>query len=213
MTTIACGYFPDDQARNHTVSLADVVPDLLLLDIDAQFLLSSEDILYKDDDATLLCTGGYGKVYCAKVKGKSVAIKRYPFQSEDAYAELCWESRVRARLHHPCIVHFIGVCRHPLMALVMEEAPLKSLEFPLLNKNSPVDRLTSYRIAAEVAGGLRFLHSKGIILRSVQAADTLLWTLDPDSLCHCKLVSIGSRGLQGTRRFIAPEVLRIGKQG
>ena len=47
----------------------------------------------------------------------------------------------------------------------------------------------------------------------------MLWILDPDSLYHCKvadfsiathLAPIGARGLQGTKGFIAPEVLHVG---
>ena len=220
-TTMECGYFRNDSARNHTVSLADIVPDLLLQDIDPEFLLSAQDIIYQDDDASLLGKGGYGKVYRGKFKGKSVAIKKYLSRSEDAFTELRSEAKLIQQCHHPCIVSLVGVCVHPLMALVLEEAPLKSLEFPILKKKLPVHRLTIFRIAAEVATALRYLHSRGIIFRSLKAANVLLWTLDPDSLCHCKvadfgiathLAPIGARGLQGTKGFIAPEVLHIGKR-
>ena len=220
-TTMECGYFRDDPAKNHTVSLADIVPDLLLQDIDPEFLLSADEIIYQDDDASLLGKGGYGKVYRGKCKGKSVAIKKYLSRSEDAFTELRSEAKLLQQSHHPCLVCLIGVCVHPLMALVLEEAPLKSLEFPILKKKLSVHRLTIFRIAAEVAAALRFLHSRGIIFRDLKAANVLLWTLDPDSLCHCKvadfgiathLAPIGARGLQGTKGFIAPEVLHIGKR-
>ena len=220
-TTMECGYYRDDPAKNHTVSLADIVPDLLLQDIDPEFLLDAEEIIYQEDDASLLGKGGYGKVYRGKCKGKPVAIKKYLFRSEEAFTELRSEAKLLQQSHHPCIVCLIGVCVHPLMALVLEEAPLKSLEFSILKKKIAVHRLTIFRISAEVAAALRFLHSRGIIYRSVKAANVLLWTLDPDSLCHCKiadfgiathLAPIGARGLQGTKGFIAPEVLHIGKR-
>ena len=217
-TTMECGYFHDDPAKNHTVSLADIVPDLLLQDIDPEFLLNAEEIIY---DTSLLGKGGYGKVYRGKCKGKSVAIKKYLSRSEEAFTELRSEAKLLQQSHHPCLVCLIGVCVHPLMALVLEEAPLKSLEFPILKKKIPVHRLTIFRIATEVAAALRFLHSRGIIYHDLKAANVLLWTLDPDSLCHCKLANfgiathlapIGARGLQGTKGFIAPEVLHIGKR-
>ena len=216
-TTMECGYFHDDPAKNHTVSLADIVPDLLLQDIDPEFLLNAEEIIY---DTSLLGKGGYGKVYRGKCKGKSVAIKKY-LSHEKAFTELRSEAKLLQQSHHPCLVCLIGVCVHPLMALVLEEAPLKSLEFPILKKKIPVHRLTIFRIATEVAAALRFLHSRGIIYHDLKAANVLLWTLDPDSLCHCKLANfgiathlapIGARGLQGTKGFIAPEVLHIGKR-
>ena len=220
-TTMECGYYRDDPAKNHTVSLADIVPELLLQDIDPEFLLDAKEIIYQEDYASLLGKGGYGKVYHGKCKGKSVAIKKYLSRNEEALTELRSEAKLLQQSHHPCIVCLIGVCVHPLMALVLEEAPLKSLEFPILKKKVAVHRLTIFRISAEVAAALRFLHSRGIIYRSVKAGNVLLWTLDPDSLCHCKvadfgiathLAPIGARGLQGTKGFIAPEVLFIGKR-
>ena len=219
--TMECGYFRDDPVKNHTVSLADIVPDLLLQDINPEFLLDADGINYQEDDTLLLSKGGYGKLYRGKCKGKSVVIKKYFSCSEEAFTELRSEAKLLQKCHHPCLVCLIGICVHPLMALVLEEAPLKSLEFPVLKKKIPVHRLTIFRIAAEVAAGLRFLHSRGIIYRNLKAANVLLWTLDPDSLCHCKvadfgiathLAPIGARGLQGTRGFIAPEVLHIGKR-
>ena len=220
-TTIECGYDRDQPAKNHTVSLADIVPDLLLQDIDPNFLLNPADIDYQEDDTSLLGKGGYGKVYRGKCQNKSVAIKKYLNRSEEAFTELRSEAKLLQQSHHPCLVCLVGVCVHPMMALVLEEAPLKSLEFPLLKKKIPVHRLTVFRIAAEVAAALRFLHNQGIIFRDLKAANVLLWTLDPASLCHCKVTDfgiathmapVGARGLQGTKGFIAPEVLHIGKR-
>ena len=215
-----CGYFCDDPAKNHTISLADVVPDLLLQDIDPEFHLDADEVNYQEDDTSLLGKGGYGKVYRGRYKGKSVAVKKYLSCDEEAFTEFRSEAKLLQQCHHPCVVCLIGVCMHPI-ALVLEEAPLTSLEFPILKKKIPVHRLTTFRIAAEVAAALRFLHSRGIIYRSLKASNVLLWTLDPDSLCHCKiadfgiathLAPIGVRGLQGTKGFIAPEVLHIGKR-
>ena len=220
-TTIECGYHRDEPTKNHTVSLADIVPDLLLQDIDPNFLLNAEDICYEENEASLLGKGGYGKVYRGKCLNKSVAIKKYITRNEDAFTELRSEAKLLQQSHHPCLICLVGVCVHPIMALVLEEAPLKSLEFPILKKKVPVHRLTIFRIAAEVAAALRFLHGQGIIFRDLKAANVLLWTLDPASLCHCKVTDfgiathmapVGARGLQGTKGFIAPEVLHIGKR-
>ena len=214
-----CGYFHDDPAENHTVSLADIVPDLLLQDIDPQFLLDAGEISFQEGYIPLLGKGGYGKVYRGKCKGKSVAIKKYLFHSAEAFTELRSEAKLLEQFHHPCLVCLVGVCVYPLMALVLEEAPLKSLEFPILKRKIPIHRLTIFRIATEVAAALRFLHSRGIIYRDLKAANVLLWTLDPDSLCHCKLADVGITihlgvrpSLQGVKGFTAPEVLCIGKR-
>ena len=218
---IECGFSRDPEVPNHMVALHDIVPDLLMHDIDEKFLLSSEDISYQEDDTSLLGVGGYGKVYRGKCHEKSVAIKKYLTKNEKAFAELRSESIFLQKSHHPCLVCLVGVCLRPYMALVLEEAPLGSLEKPLLRKKMAIHRVTIFRIASQVAAGLRFLHSTGVIFRDLKAANILLWTLDHGSLCHCKvtdfgiathLTPVGARGLQGTKGFIAPEVLYVGKR-
>ena len=218
---IECGYSKDPAIPNHMVALHDIVPDLLMHDIDEKFLLSSEDISYQEDDTSLLGVGGYGKVYRGKCLDKSVAIKKYITKNEKAFAELRSEAKFLQKSHHPCLVCLVGVCLRPYMALVLEEAPMGSLEKPLLKRRTPIHRVTLFRIASQVAAGLRFLHSTGVIFRDLKAANILLWTLDHGSLCHCKvtdfgiathLTPVGARGLQGTKGFIAPEVLYVGKR-
>ena len=213
-TTVKCGYCCDEPAKNHIASLDDIVPDILLQYIDPQFLLNAEGIEYQDDSGSLL--GEFGTVFSGKYEGKSVAIKKYY-----DIIDLWREAKILHQLCHPCIVNFIGVCAQPLCVLVLEHAPLTSLEFPLLRKKIPIQRLTIFRIATEVASGLRYMHSQGIIKHDIKASNVLLWTLDLDSLCHCKLCNfsisahlspIGIRGLQGTQGFIAPEVLYISKR-
>ena len=215
-----CGYYRNNPPKNHTVELTDIVPDLLLQDIDAKFLLKKEDIIYKEDKASLLGKGGYGKVYRGECHGKVVAIKKYLTRNEEAFSELRSEAKLLQQSHHPCLVCLEGVCVYP-MALVLELAPLGALSFPLLKKKIPIHRLTIFRIALEVAAALRFVHKQGIIFRYFKADNVFLWTLNPDSLCHCKITDfgiathlspVGAKGLQGTKGFIAPEVLHVGKR-
>ena len=216
-----CRYFKDNPDKNHTVLLTDIVPDLLLQDVDSEYILEAKEIIFREEDALLLGEGGYGKVYQGKYKTKVVAIKKYTKRNAESLVKLRSEAKILLQMHYPCLVSLIGICVHPLMALVLEIAPLKSLDFPVLRKKIPVHRLTIFRIATEVAAALRFLHNQGIIFRDLKASNVLLWTLDPDSLCHCKLADFsiatrlapsGNRGLLGTKGFTAPEVLCIGKR-
>ena len=218
-TKIGCGYFCDDLIKNHTVLLADIVPELFLLDISPNFLLDAEGISCNEDDSLLLGKGSFGKVYHGKYNSRSVAVKRYC--SIEETSNFRSEALIHQQLHHPCIVNLIGVCTHPLKALVLEEALLRSLEFLLFETKILIHRLTALRIATEVAAALHYIHSQGIISRNLKAADVLLWTLDPASLCHCKLCDFGNsshlfpmgvRGLSGSKIFHAPEVLYIGKR-
>ena len=225
--TIECRYNKAEQAKNHIVSLADVVPDLLLQDIDTEFLLNVSEIVYKEDDASLLGQGGFGKVYRGRCKGKPVAIKKYQtissstHSSDEAFNELRKEAMLLQQSHHPCLVCLVGVCVHPSMALVLEEAPMGSLERPLIKQRLAIHRVVIHRIVAQVAAALKFLHNNGVIFRDLKAANVLLWSLDPESLCHCKVTDfgiatyaapIGARGLHGTKGFIAPEVLHLSRK-
>ena len=218
---IECGYDSKNPTNNHSVSLADIMPDLLLKDLDKGFLLKPDEIIYQEDKDSLLGEGGFGKVYRGKCRGKNVAIKKYITRSEDAFNELRGEAKVLQKSHHPCLVCLVGVSIHPLMALVLEEAPMGSLERHLIKKPTLIPRIVMFRMAAEVAAAIRFLHQHGIIFRDLKAANVLLWCLDEESLCHCKvtdfgiathLAPFGALGIQGTKGFIAPEVLFIGKK-
>ena len=215
-----CGFF-EISNTNHSVDLPDIVPDLFLQDIDSEFLLKPEDVFYQEDDASIIGKGAFAKVFLGKYHGKSVAIKKYIARDDKAFSWLHSEAKLLQQLHHPCIVHLVGVSMHPTMATVIEVAPFQSLELSILKKKEPVHRLTIFRIAAQVAAALRFLHIHGIIFRDLNASNVLVWTLDPDSLCHCKLADFVSathlmpasvRGVQGTKGFIAPEVLHTSRR-
>ena len=218
-TSITCGYFPDDSDKNHTVELTDVVPDLLLQDIVETFQLKEQDIIYEENDSSFIGRGEYGKVYRGKCHEKEVSIKKYLTKSKEAFTEFRLEAKMFEQLKHPCVTSLEGVCVSPVMALVLELAPLGALSFPLLKKKVPIHRLTIFRIALQVAAGLRHLHRQGVVHRNINANNVLLWTLNPDSLCHCKITDLsfaahlspsGAKGLQGTKGFIAPEVLHVG---
>ena len=219
IASINCGY-SGDPAVNHSVILADIVPDLLLQDISINFLLTASELDYIEDENSVLGIGGFGKVYRGRCRGKSVAIKRY-LNGDEALGELRKEAMILQQSYHPCLVCLVGVCVHPIMAMVLEEAPMGSLERPLIKAKVPIHRVVIHRIAAQVAAALKFLHDSNIIFRDLKAANVLLWSLDPDSLCHCKVTDfgiatsttpIGARGLIGTKGFIAPEVLHVGKK-
>ncbi len=151
-----------------------------------------------------------------------MAYKKYLSRGEKDYLKLRSEAWCLSEFHHPCLVSTIGVHITPFLAVISKLAPLGSLHTVILEGKEPFHRLTLFRIAAQVAAALSFLHSQGIIHCAVEASNVLLWTLDPASLCHCKLTGLGSSThmtpigacsqLQGIAKFIAPEVYHCSKR-
>ena len=207
---------------NNILQLMFLVPDLLMADLDTAFLLDSSEVIYKKDKESFLGNGAFGEVYHGKYKDQSVAVKLYTTKEGnrvgEGLKELRSESKVLQQLHHPCLVCMVGVTLHPTMSLVLEEAPLGTLQTPLLKEQKPISRIVMYRIAIQVASALHFLHSIYIIFRDLKADNVLLWSLSPDHLINCKVTDFsiathadpgGARGLHGTKGFIAPEVAYV----
>ena len=205
----------------HIVQLTEIVPDLLLADLDSAFLLDLEKLIYTQEEGSLLGIGAFGEVYRGIYKNRTVAIKLYTTKQNsnaESFKELRSESKVLQQLYHPCLVCMVGVTINPTMSLVLEEAPEGSLQSPLIKKGKAFSRIVFYRIAIQVASALRFLHSINIIYRDLKADNVLLWSLSPDHLINCKLTDFniaahtdpgGIKGLHGTKGFIAPEVSHI----
>ena len=217
---IICGYHKQNH-RNHFIPCYLIAPELFLYDLDKKFHLKESDIAYKEDSDSLLGRGGFGNVYQGEYKGKPVAVKKYVTSKEEAFKEVRSEAKMLQKLHHPCLVCLVGVCLNP-HALILEKAPLGSLKSHLLREDPiPIPRLVIFRMATQVAAALRFLHSTGVIFRDLKSSNILLWSLDPEALCHCKITDfglatyqspVGALGVEGTKRFIAPEVLYPGRR-
>lgn len=215
-STIECGYDRQDPTKNHTMSISIIAPDLLLQDIDAKFLLNQSEI--KKEETLLTRPTEYEKICKGMCRGSFVTIT-YPFKTKEALRKLRSEVQILQKSHHPCLTCLIGVVVHPRVAIVIEKAPENSLEWPLIKQQSPIHRITLFRIATQVSAALRFLHKNGILFRDLKASNVLMWTFNQYSLCHCKLGNsaiatqlypTGAKGLHGTKGFIAPEVLHIG---
>jgi serine/threonine protein kinase len=209
--------------KDHEVALVDIVPDLVLADLDKNFFLTEEDVQFTKGEKDQLGAGGFGTVFRGHCRQQSVAVKIFNADSKgeplDALKELRVEAKVLQKSHHPCLVNMVGVVIFPKPALVMEEAPMGSLSGPLLKDTAPISRTVLFRMAAQIASALNFLHSVGYIYRDLKAANVLLWSLGLDHFINCKLADfgivasaapIGVKGTRGTVGFIAPEVAYVG---
>ena len=107
-TTVQCGVAGNNSPKNHTVSLASVVPDILLQDINAEFLLDYGELDFEEERNSVLGVGGFAKIYRGSYRGRSIAIKKYHIQ--DDLSELRNEATLLQQFHHPCLVCLVGVC-------------------------------------------------------------------------------------------------------
>ena len=207
---------------DHEIKLIEIVPDLLFQDLNQAFILDPKKIIYKQEEENLLKVGNFGKVYYASYKNEAVTLKIYVAKEcsriEEDFKKLHLQSKLLQQMQHPSLVHMVGVTIHPTMSLVLEEAPEGSLQVPLIREHRSFSRIILYRIAIQVASALHFLHSINIMHRNLKADNVLLWSLSPDHLINCKVTDFnnavqtnpeGTRGLHGTKGFIAPEISRV----
>ena len=177
------------------IDLKMLAPDILLHDM--KCVLKFESIQIQYDDA-LIWNGKFGKVYHAKLdSGIPAIVKLYDTNKDsqiESYEVLIQIFRAEIMylqtIKHPCLVGMIGICKYPNVALVMEDSPMGSLDSYLLKELHNASRIVMFRIAAQVASALDFLHSIPVIYRSLTSSRILLWSLSLDDMVNCKLVGL-----------------------
>ena len=197
-----------------------LAPDLLLDDMDPNYILDISNVHCNENT---IWNGKFGNIYRGNMHPQTPVIVKYyetvekssqakshdtqfqVFQAEVTYLQ---------RIKHPCLASMIGVCKYPNTALVMEDGPLGSLDLCLLKELVEVPRIVVYRIAAQIASALRFLHSIPVIYRGLTTCKVLLWSLSLEDFVNCKLAGfqIATYGYKEhvestfAHQFIAPEV-------
>ena len=210
--------------NGHDVALVDLVPDLVLADMDKCFLLGKGDIVFEEDASQLIGNGTFGSTYHGRCKKQSVAVKVFQMQTKQdlpfALDHLRTEVQVLQKGHHPSLVCMVGVLIFPQPCLVMEEAPLGSLEGLLMKHGTAISRVVLFKLSSQIVSALKFLHGLSFIYRDLKASNVLLWSLDMDHIVNCKLsgfgittqaAPLGVKGTRGTPGFIAPEVAYVGE--
>ncbi|KAL1193500.1 U-box domain-containing protein 35 [Cardamine amara subsp. amara] len=129
-------------------------------------------------DALKIGEGGYGPVYKAVLDYTSVAIKILKSGVTQGLKQFQQEIEVLSSMRHPNMVILLGACPE-YGCLVYEYMENGTLEDRLFCKNNtpPLSWRARFRIAAEIATGLLFLHQakpEPLVHRDLKPANILL---------------------------------------
>lgn len=173
-----------------------------------------------DGNPWLLGEGSFGKVYKAIRRGTSVvAVKKFSCTAdEEVLREMKKESAILKRVaNDPHIVQFYGtcLCNPPMLCMeymeggdlhsaLMKDGRIGSNRFGWYNKGKVV--------ALEVARGLHFLHTSGVIHRDVKCSNILLTKHGDAKVADVGLAAMPDymssfKDTFGTFAYAAPEVL------
>ncbi|WOG89495.1 hypothetical protein DCAR_0208733 [Daucus carota subsp. sativus] len=178
-------------------------------------------------DSFKIGEGGYGPVYIGKLDHTKVAIKVLGLGAAQGNKQFQREVEILSRMRHPNMVLLLGACPQ-YGCLVYEYMSYGSLEDRLFRKGNtpPISWRIRFRIAADIATGLLFLHNakpEPLVHCDVKPANILL-----DSNYTCKIGDVGLSRLlpasiadnvtqyrmtsaAGTFCYIDPEFQQTGK--
>ncbi|KAL8118317.1 serine/threonine/tyrosine-protein kinase HT1-like isoform X2 [Apium graveolens] len=165
--------------------------------------------------------GRHSRIYRGLYKQRDVAIKLISQPEEDqdlaAFLQKQFTSEVALlfRLHHPNIITFFAACKnHPVFCIITEYLAGGSLR-KYLHQQEPYSLPINLvlKFAIDIARGMQYLHSQGIIHRDLKSENLLLG----EDLC-VKVADFGisclesqcgdPKGFTGTYRWMAPEMIK-----
>jgi predicted Ser/Thr protein kinase len=133
-----------------------------------------------------LASGSFGRVYLGRWHEQIVAIKQLEGQLTSAEeAEFIREVRIMSRLRCKHIVELFAVCYEAKRACIVMEYMSKDSLFTHL-KTATLDRVMQKQLALEIALGLSYLHSQGVLHRDLKSANVLI-----NEAGHAKLADFG----------------------
>lgn len=178
----------------------------------------SLNLVFRKEDLIIgqeIGVGQSGRVYrgILKPKKQDVAIKQLHCHVLSTFDLEMFRREVftMAILEHPSLLKLCGYTAEPPYCLITEYMINGSL-YDYLDKTpealSPTERTL---IALDIARGIEFLHSRGIIHRDLKSLNILLDEKKRAKICDFGLIRTKSKdpmtGLVGTAPWMAPEVL------
>ncbi|OMO76440.1 hypothetical protein CCACVL1_15682 [Corchorus capsularis] len=167
--------------------------------------------------------GAHSRLYHGIYKEEPVAVKIIRVPDDDENGNLAArlekqfnrEVTLLSRLHHPNVIKFVAACRKPPVYCViteyLSEGSLRAYLHKLDDKSLPLQKLIA--IALEVARGMEYIHSQGVIHRDLKPENILI-----DQDFHLKIADFGIACEEaycdlladdpGTYRWMAPEMIK-----
>ncbi|CAM9480272.1 unnamed protein product [Ectocarpus sp. 6 AP-2014] len=167
------------------------------------------------DGSTLLGSGGFGEVRTAKWNGADVAVKHLLTGGlqRDCIRSLRKEIRLHSSLHFEFVAALYAASTiAPHLCLVVELARGGSLQHYLYSTTAPLAHALQTAFLYDIARGMSFLHTKGILHRDLKSANVLMFANSRLKLCDFGLSKVktdlssrSTHGAVGTTQWMSPE--------